>query len=150
MAVGNLKLFRKVIDSVRLQGVVMEEPFFEHLHELAFLDESAKPPVQAANFLLPSSEPGWTASNSLGPAMVTAIEATIREKQGESDLPLKGRVVLLAGLGPLTRMVAPSLKEHGANLIFAGKDKPATQRLSQILGADNWPGKRCIRLRTTS
>ena len=49
LQVGNLKLFRKVIDAVRLQGVTMEEDYYEKVHEAAFLDETAKFPVQAAD-----------------------------------------------------------------------------------------------------
>ena len=138
MQVGNLKHFHKISEAVKLQGVTVEEEFYEQIHETAQLDASAKVPVQAADFILPGAE-GWVASNTLGEAATTALIATIRNREPEAEEPLKGRTVLFAGCGPLTRMLAASIKERGAGLIFASKDRNEALRMSQIFGARQLP-----------
>jgi shikimate 5-dehydrogenase len=133
MQVGNLKLFRKVADSVRLQGVLMEEEYFEKLHEAAKLDESSKAPVQSGDYLSPSDE-GWNASNTFGEYAVNSLLFTIRTREPDATEPLKGRSVLFAGCGGLTRMMAARVKEQGGVLMFASKDRNEAQRISQVFG----------------
>jgi 3-dehydroquinate dehydratase/shikimate dehydrogenase len=142
LQVGNPKLFRKVIDIVKLQGVAIDEEFLEQIHEAAFYDESAKTPVQAADLMLPGGDRDWIASNTLGCWAVTALEKTLRQRDPEKEPPLQGRVVVLAGCGPLTRMIAGTLKERGAALVFASKEREAAQRLSQLFGGRQiaWEG----------
>jgi 3-dehydroquinate dehydratase / shikimate dehydrogenase len=134
MQVGNLKLFRKVADVVKLQGVTLEEELYEKAHEAAFLDETAKFPMQAADLLLPDAEHGWRGSNALRHAAVSALEATLREREPDGMGSLHGKMVLFAGAWPPARMLAPGLKERGTSLIFASKDRAAAQRLAQIFG----------------
>lgn len=136
MQVGNLKLFRKVADAVKLQGVTMDEEYYEKLHEAAKLDESSKTPVQAADYLQPTDE-GWVASNALGEAAANALIATIQAREPETTL--QNRSVLFAGCGPLTRMLAGKMKDHGAQLLFAAKERADAQRMSQIFGGRQLP-----------
>ncbi len=127
--VGSLKTFRKIADAVRLQGVSFEDGYWERLHELAVLDESAKTPVAAADFAAPH-DGTWTASNLFGTAVKNAITNAVNERWG-SEEPLKGRVVLFVGGGAMTRLIAPILKNAGMSLIFAEKNKEAGQKLAQ-------------------
>jgi 3-dehydroquinate dehydratase / shikimate dehydrogenase len=142
LQVGNLKTFRKIIDTVRLQGVAMEEAFVAQIHETASYDESSKAPVQAADLMLPGGENGWIGSNTLSVWASNALEATLHERDPALEQPLKGRMAMLAGAGPLTRMLAPALKAKGAALIFASKDRNAATRLSQVFGGRQigWEG----------
>ncbi len=142
MAVGNLKVFRKVIDLVRLQGVAVEEDYYESIHETASLHNSARTPVQAADLMLPSDDQGWIASNSLGDWAIAALKTELRKRDPEKGKALQGRMVMLGGCGPLTRMIAAALKQHGAVLIFASKDRAAAARMSQTFGGRQvaWEG----------
>src|SRR5262249_20589805 len=128
---GNRRLFRKVAGAVRLQGVLLDEDHYEGLHEVGMLDDTARPPVLAADCLSPADD-GWSASNLLGQAAAAAIETTIQSR--EADSSLRGRAVLLAGFGALTRMVAIPLKSRGASLIWASKKREAAQAASQAFG----------------
>lgn len=128
--VGNLKLFRKIADAVRLQGVLLEEDFMEGLHEIAQYDDSAKTPVLAGDFLLPQAD-GWLASNTLGTTVGQALLASLNVS---GEQPLKGRTVMLAGVGALTKMVAGPLRALGAALITASKQKDAAHTMSQTFG----------------
>jgi len=142
LQVGNLKLFRKVLDIVKVQGVAIEESYCEKVYEAAAFDASARPPVHGADLLLPGGEQGWIASNTLSSWAMGPLEAVLRVREPAKERPLEGRVVMLAGAGPLTRMIAPALKERGAALIFASKDRAAAGRLSQAFGGRQigWEG----------
>jgi shikimate 5-dehydrogenase len=129
--VGDRKVFRKVADAVRLQAVVLDESAYEGLHEIARLDESARAPVGAADGLVPV-DGEWVAYNALGPATVAAVQAVQRER--DANATLKGRVVALAGCGPLTRMLAQPFKAAGASLLWASRDRAAVQAASQAFG----------------
>ena len=128
---GSRKQFKKVAEAVRLQSVLVDEDAYEGLHEIARLDESAHSPVLAADGLAPG-EAEWTGFNALGPAVVAAVLAVLRERDAEAAL--RGRVVALAGVGPLARMVAPPFKAAGAALMWASRDRGAVQAASQSFG----------------
>jgi 3-dehydroquinate dehydratase / shikimate dehydrogenase len=129
--VGDRKMFRKIAEAVRLQAVVLDESAYEGLHEIARLDESARAPVAAADGLAPV-DGEWVAYNALGPATVAAVLAVQRER--DPDATLKGRVVALAGCGPLTRMLAQPFKAAGAALLWASRDRAGVQAASQAFG----------------
>jgi 3-dehydroquinate dehydratase / shikimate dehydrogenase len=131
VTMGNRKLFKKVAEAVRLQSVLVDEGEYEGLHEIARLDESAHAPVLGADGLAPGDSE-WTAFNALGPATVNAVLGVLRERDPEASL--KGRVVALAGCGPLTRMVAIPFKAAGAALMWASRDRAAVQTASQSFG----------------
>ena len=128
---GSRRLFRKIADAVRLQGVFLSERNFEGLHEIATLDESARTPVFAADGLAPADD-GWSAYNALGPAAVNAIESAMKDRGGDGSF--RGRSVVLAGCGSLTRMLAIPLKSRGASLIWASRNRQAAQSMSQTFG----------------
>lgn len=142
LQVGNLKLFRKVIDIVKMQGVTMDDAHYELLHEAATLDETAKVPVQAGDLLMPAGEQGWTASNAVGRWAVAALEETLRKREPDKENALQGRICMFAGCGPLARMIAGALKAKGALVVFASRDRTEAQRLSQAFGGRQigWDG----------
>jgi 3-dehydroquinate dehydratase / shikimate dehydrogenase len=142
MQVGDMKLFRKVIDIVKMQGVTLDDAQYERVHEAAFLDETAKAPVQAGDLMMPGGEHGWAGTNTLGQWAASALEESLRQRDPEKEPPLQGRVCMIAGTGALARMVAPALKARGAALVFASKDRNEAQRLSQAFGGRQigWDG----------
>jgi 3-dehydroquinate dehydratase / shikimate dehydrogenase len=131
MAIGNRRHFRRIAAAVRLQGVFLDEDNYEGLHEVGMLDDTARAPVLAGDFLAPADD-GWAASNLLGPAAVAAIEAAIRAREPGGSL--RGRTVVLAGCGALTRMLAFPLKAAGASLIWASRKREAAQSAGQTFG----------------
>jgi 3-dehydroquinate dehydratase/shikimate dehydrogenase len=131
LEMGNRRHFRKFADAIRLQDVLVDEEDYERLHEVAMLDETARSPVLAADGLAPAAD-GWSAYNALGVAAVNAVEETLRGR--DPDGSLKGRVVLLAGVGALTRMLAGPLRARGASLVWASRDRDAVKAASQTFG----------------
>jgi 3-dehydroquinate dehydratase / shikimate dehydrogenase len=128
---GNRRVFRKVADALRLQDVLVDEADHEGLYEIGRLDETAVSPVLAADGLTPAGD-GWAGYNALGPAAVAAVEEVLRGR-GEGG-SFKGRVVMLAGCGPLTRMAAGSFKALGASLVWASHNRDAAKATAQALG----------------
>ena len=140
MQMGNRRHFRKIADAVRLQSVFVDEEDYQVLHEIGMLDETARSPVLAADCLAPTDD-GWSASDLLGPAAAAAIEATIRDR--EPDGSLKGRTVMLAGCGALTRMLAGAAQDL-RGISHLGKqearcgsvDEPVVRRPAAFVGRD--------------
>jgi 3-dehydroquinate dehydratase/shikimate dehydrogenase len=129
--IGNRRLFRKIADAVRLQGAFVDPNSYEGLHEITKLDESARSPVMAADGLTPTDE-GWSAFNALGTAAVNAVEAVMKERGEEGSF--RGRSVMMAGCGSLTRMTAIPFKAHSASLIWASHNREAAKTMSQTFG----------------
>jgi 3-dehydroquinate dehydratase/shikimate dehydrogenase len=136
---GNRRLFRKVADALRLQDVLVDEGNYEGLHEVGRLDETAVSPVLAADGLFPG-EDGWVGYNALGPAAAAAVDEALRDRGGGESL--KGRVVVLAGCGPLTRMAAAPFRARGASLVWASRNRDAVKATSQAFGGRQilWDG----------
>jgi len=74
----------------------------------------------------------WCAANTQIPATINALEAAMKARSG-SEHPLAGRMVLLAGVNDLTRMIALEVAQGGSVLIIAGQDRDAAQQLAQKL-----------------
>lgn len=131
LQVGNWKLFRKIIDAVRLQAVLLDDAATDGLAEIAAFDDTAKHPVLVADSLFPV-DGGWRGSNLLGQTVVNALSARMVDR----DYPdgLKGRSVMLAGVGPLTKMMVPALKAAGAAVMWASKNKEAVAGAAATFG----------------
>jgi 3-dehydroquinate dehydratase / shikimate dehydrogenase len=128
---GNRRMFRKVADALRLQDVLVDEANYEGLHEVGRLDETAVSPVLAADGLTPGDD-GWVGYNALGEAAAAAVEGALTDREGGGSM--KGRVVMLAGCGPLTRMAAGPFKARGASLGWASRNREAAKATSQTFG----------------
>src|SRR5262249_42559886 len=131
-----------VIDAVKLHGVTLEEGVCGQAHDVGFYDESARTPVQAADLLVPGGDHGWVGKNTLGHWAAAVLIDTLRRHDPEKSEPLAGRVVMFAGCGDSARMLAPTLKDQGAVLIFASKERAHAQRLAQAFGGRQimWEG----------
>src|SRR5262249_53898668 len=129
-------------DAVKLQGVTLEDGIYAQAHEIGFFDKSARVPVQAADLLMPDAEHGWIGSNTLSRWAVAALEETLHQREPEKPDALRGRVVVFAPCGAPTRMLAPALKEKGAALVVASKERGAAQRAAQTFGGRQigWEG----------
>jgi 3-dehydroquinate dehydratase/shikimate dehydrogenase len=134
LQVGNWKLFRKIIEAVKLQGVAVEDDFIENVHEAAFLDEQARAPVQAADWMSPGDQ-GWRGSNLLGEVTAKLFLEVFQAKEPENPQPLKDKTIVVAGDTAPGRMVVARLKEQGALMILASKDRQNGPRLAVALGA---------------
>jgi 3-dehydroquinate dehydratase/shikimate dehydrogenase len=131
LGVGSIPLFRKIMDAVKLVAVCVDEEHRAAVLGIAAQSDQEAQQARSADLLL-SKAKGWQAHNTLGKAAVAALETALKTKT-PSDTPLKGRIVLIAGVGPSARSVAAGIKERGGVLIVASHNKESAHQLAQAL-----------------
>src|SRR5205823_4290132 len=119
---------RKLLDAIKLSGLVVDEPHQRAILDIATELEPAAKQALAADLILHKNDK-WYGYSTRGRAVVTALEAALASK----GKPLQGRILVLVGLNPTARLLAPLLKQHGALLIIASRDKASAQQLAQEL-----------------
>ncbi len=131
LSIGDMEVFRKLMDAVRLAGVVVDEPHREAILPLATDLESPAQKAQAADLLL-SKDKVWHGYNILCRAAVSAIEETLKAKY-PSDKPLDGRMTMIVGTNATARTLAYGVKKRGGAAILAGRDKAAGLEIAREL-----------------
>jgi 3-dehydroquinate dehydratase/shikimate dehydrogenase len=129
LGVGNVRLFGKVIEAVKLAAAVLDAEHRRSLLPLAAAREPSAARTGEADLLL-HRDNQWHAADTLIPATVNALETAMRARSG-SEHPLAGRIVLIAGVNDRARIMARELKQHGSVLVIAGHDREAAHQLAQ-------------------
>jgi 3-dehydroquinate dehydratase/shikimate dehydrogenase len=132
LGVGSAKLFRKVIDAVKLAAVSVDP---EHQATLAGLAEELGASAQAAHAadLLLHKGDKWHAYHLGLQAAVQALTEVLRPKFG-GDNPVHNRMVAVVGITPQARALVQELQRLGGNVILASHQKKAGQEAAQALG----------------
>ncbi len=130
MGVGNVRLFRKVMEAVKLAGAVIDPEHRETLKEIASELHGAAKQVQAVDLLLHKPE-GWHGFHTGFQVVVQGLNALLQGKFG--DNPMQGRIIVLVGLKGLTRPLAEEILRKGASVILASHLKKAGQQMAQAL-----------------
>ncbi len=131
LAIGDVDVFRKVMDAARLAGVVVDEPHREAVLPIAAELEPLAQKARSVDLLL-SKDKVWHGYHILCRAAVTAVEETIRAKN-PVDKPLDGRMAMIVGTNATARAVAYGVKKRGGAAILAGRDKAAGLQLAKEL-----------------
>jgi 3-dehydroquinate dehydratase/shikimate dehydrogenase len=132
LGVGNVKLFRKVMEAVKLAGAIVDQENQQAVAEIATELHSAAKQVGAVDVLVHKGE-AWHGFNTYVPALLEGLTQTLKAKM-ESDNPIKGRMVVLVGLTPPGRALAAEIQRQGASVILASHQKKAGQQAAQELG----------------
>jgi 3-dehydroquinate dehydratase/shikimate dehydrogenase len=131
LGVGNVRLFGKVIEAVKLAAAVIDDEHRQTILEIAAEREPSAARTGAADLLL-HRDNKWHAADTRIPATVNALESAMRARSA-AEHPLAGRMVLLAGINDRTRMMARELTQRGSVLILASHDRGAAHQLAQQL-----------------
>jgi 3-dehydroquinate dehydratase/shikimate dehydrogenase len=131
LGVGDIRLFGKLIDAVKLAGAVIDAEHRQAILQIATEREPSAARTEAADLIL-HRDNKWHAANTQIPATVNALEAAMKSRFG-SEHPLAGRMILLAGVNDMTRMIGRELAQRGSVLIIAGQDREAAHQLAQKL-----------------
>jgi 3-dehydroquinate dehydratase/shikimate dehydrogenase len=131
LGVGSVSLFRKIMDAVKVVGVVVGEEHRTALLGIATELDAVSQESKAADLLL-SKDKAWLAYNTIRQAGVDALESTLAAK-APSDKPLQGRMVMVLGVNATARALAPLLKERGGVIIIASHNKEAARQMAQTL-----------------
>jgi 3-dehydroquinate dehydratase/shikimate dehydrogenase len=129
LGVGNVRLFGKVIEAVKLAAAVIDNEHRRSILEIAAAREPSAARTGEADLLL-HRDNKWHAADTLIPAAVNALETVMRERSA-TEHPLAGRIVVLAGVNELARILAREFKQRGSVLVFASHDRAAAHQLAQ-------------------
>jgi 3-dehydroquinate dehydratase/shikimate dehydrogenase len=131
LAVGSLKLFRKIIDAAKLAAVSVDPEHEAMLAGMAEeLTDSAKA-AGAADLLLHRGEK-WHGYHLGLLGAVHALETVLRPKFG--DDPVRNRMIAIVGLNGAARALAQELQKRGAAIILTSHQKKAGAEAAQALG----------------
>jgi 3-dehydroquinate dehydratase/shikimate dehydrogenase len=129
LGVGDMGVFRKVIDAVRLAALVVDDAHRSAIMEVATDAEPLAKEAEAADVLLHKQD-RWHAYNTLCRAGISALEAAIHKKHA-SDKPLQGRMVMIVGTNGTAATMAFAVKQRGGVPILAGRDRDAAHAIAQ-------------------
>lgn len=132
LQVGNLRLFRKVVEAVKLQSVLVDEEHRETIREMAAQLQGAAERSRCVD-LIGQQGDEWHGFLLLDRAIVAALNRVLQQKYHEAN-SLQGRTVLIAGITPVSREVAHRVVKNGGLLIVTDRDRQKALTLAQVLG----------------
>lgn len=130
--VGNINLFSKVMDIVKMKAVVTSEPWRKDMLKVANELEPAAEQAQALDLLV-HEDKVWTGYNLLWRSAGAALESTLRGKY-PSDKPLENKVVMIVGADATARSLALGVSSRGAIPIVASRDRDNAHKLAKEIG----------------
>jgi 3-dehydroquinate dehydratase/shikimate dehydrogenase len=131
VGVGSVRLFRKIMEAVKLAGVVVDAAHQETLLEIATEQHATAQTAHLADVLLHKDDT-WSAYHTVSQAAARALTKLLQPRYG--DEPLKERMMLVVGVNTLARAVATELQRRGASLILASRLRKAGLQTAQALG----------------
>jgi 3-dehydroquinate dehydratase/shikimate dehydrogenase len=131
LGVGSVALFRKVMDAVRLGGVVVDAEHQTTLLGIATELEATAQEAQAVDLLLPTAN-GWRGCYTLDQAALDALEVGLRASSDAAE-PLRGRMVLLVGANAAARALAAGITRRGGLLTVASRQREAAEQIAHDL-----------------
>jgi len=129
LGVGDLGIFRKVMEATKLAAVVVDP---EHRQQLLEVAEDVEPLAQDATSadLLLHKDGKWRGYNTLSRAALTALEHSLQAKH-PGDKPLHDRMVVIVGTNTAAATMAMVVKKRGGVPIIAGRDREAAHDIAQ-------------------
>jgi 3-dehydroquinate dehydratase/shikimate dehydrogenase len=132
MGVGNVKLFRKVMDAVKLGAAVIDAS-----HQAAMAETGAElhgpaKQAQAVDLLINKSDV-WHGFHVGCQTWFAGLTEVMKAKTA-ADHPIKDRMVMIVGVGTTAAMIAAEVGRLGGNAILASHQRKAGQQLAQALG----------------
>ena len=124
LALGSVSLFRKIVEAVKVAGIVVDEEHRGPVAAMATELDQAAQQAKAADLLLHKTD-GWHGYNTSYQAAVAALEI---------GRPLKDRIVAVVGTNATARTMAAGIKGRGGLVIIASHDRDAANHLAQALG----------------
>ncbi len=137
VGVGSLKLFQKVLEAVKVAGVVVDQANQGVLLGLSSENHATATYAQATDLLLQKDE-HWHAYFTLPQAAMATLEKAMAAKTNAAE-PLKDRMVLIVGINGTGKTLAADLQHKGAGITLASYQKEAVADMAQMLGCRHVP-----------
>jgi 3-dehydroquinate dehydratase/shikimate dehydrogenase len=132
LEVGDLRLFRKVLEAVKLACAVIDAGHREAMRDVAIEFDPSAERAGAADLIVPRGG-SWRGYYAFAWAAGAALETVLRDRKPGAE-PLAGRIVMVVGTNGLARAMAFRVQKQGGSAIVASRDKGAAQALAQELG----------------
>jgi 3-dehydroquinate dehydratase/shikimate dehydrogenase len=132
MGVGSVKLFRRIIEAVRLAGVVVSDRHGESLRGMADEVNAAAEQAEAVDVVLHRGD-RWHGYYTGTQAVVQALGERLKAKSGADD-PLANRLVAVVGLDATAAALARELTKLCGSVILVSHDRKRAQELAQAIG----------------
>ncbi len=133
LGIGNVKVFRKVMDAVKMVGAVIEPEHQKAILEIGVELHGAAKQTQSADVLVQKND-AWHGMNVSCQAPVQALRDVMLKKHPGSDQPFKDRFLMIVGLNAMARMLAAEIQRGGGNAILASHQRKAGMQLAQEIG----------------
>lgn len=131
LAVGDLRIFRKIIDAAKLVGVVVDAEHQASIVDIGVELHGAAKQTHSVDLLVHKND-AWHGANATFHAWVGALTDKLKERHGDSGF--KDRIVLIAGITPAARALAAEVQRAGAGAILASHKRKAGQQAAQEIG----------------
>jgi 3-dehydroquinate dehydratase/shikimate dehydrogenase len=132
LGIGNAKLFRKMMDIVKLKSVAIDPNHRREMVEVMGGMEPAARQTHAVDLVV-REEHEWHGYNVLWRAAGAALEGVLRQKYAK-DKPLTDRVVLIVGTNETAKTALLAVKQRHAIPIVASYDKKGVQEIAKEFG----------------
>jgi 3-dehydroquinate dehydratase/shikimate dehydrogenase len=131
LEIGDIHLFRRIVDALKLAGVIVGEEHRGAVGEIATEQEPAAQSAKSIDFMAHQGGK-WHGYNLHYRAALAALEGALRSKA--ADHSLKGCTILLAASEGTAHPVASRLKQAGATLVLTSRNDYAGSQLAEALG----------------
>lgn len=132
LAVGELRIFRKIIDAAKLAAVVVDPEHQSVLVEVGAELHGAAKQTRAVDVLVHKND-AWHGVHASCQAWVSAVADKFKQKHGGQN-PFQNRMVLIAGITPAALALAGEMTRAGAGVILATHKRKAGQQAAQEVG----------------
>jgi 3-dehydroquinate dehydratase / shikimate dehydrogenase len=131
--IGDVELFKKVVDAIKLDGIIVDEKHRQALVEVLQDAEEVVEEAGACDFV--STKKGkWKGFSATPRAVVAALEhALTKRRPGEPPFAQKAFVVV--GVSGVARGIATALKRKNAVVIVADKSNDRAAKAAEEIGA---------------
>jgi 3-dehydroquinate dehydratase/shikimate dehydrogenase len=131
LQVGNLRLFRKVLEAVKLTSVIVDQPHAATVREVASDLQGAAGRTRLVDLIAQQGD-NWHGFLFLDRAYAGALNRVMHAKFAVENA-LEGRTFLVVGVTPLAKAVAQRIAKNGGILIVTDRDRNAAAAAAQEL-----------------
>lgn len=129
---GDVDLFAKVVNAIRLDGVIVEERHREAICKAITEPEEAVQLAKAADFVA-IKDKSWKGFNTLYRSVVSGIEDALRPRY-PGERPLAGRTIIVVGTSGTARSIATRIIKRGGIVAIADRDNDRARAVAQEIG----------------
>jgi 3-dehydroquinate dehydratase/shikimate dehydrogenase len=129
LTVGDLKVFRKIIDASKLLGVVVDPEHQAVVKDIGAELHGAAKQTQVVDVLFHKNDV-WHGVHVSCQAWVEALAEKLTEKHGGAH-PFKDRMIMIAGITAGARLLAAEVQKLGAGAILASRRRKEGQQVAQ-------------------